>query len=174
MQRYYDWWGTKSIIYNGVDFLPLACYACWCTWEKISNSESLWLQKIRLPTTKFVLGLGSAFEWWLCYFSLLSVNSSVMLFTYSEYLATGLWLYVQLMFVISIDVVVYYLIRKGPLKAFKWYHFYVIELTISWDISKTKKNTIGSIWALIWEFGWYVYHLKALQKHFRMVLVSTL
>ena len=44
------------------------------------------------------------------------------------------------MFVMSIDVVVYYLIRKSSLMAFEWYHFYVIEVTISRDISKIKKT----------------------------------
>ena len=44
------------------------------------------------------------------------------------------------MFVISIDAVVYYLIRKGPLEAFKWCYSFVIEVTNSWDISKTKKT----------------------------------
>ena len=44
----------------------------------------------------------------------------------------------QLMFATSTDVVVYYLIRKSSLIAFKWYDFYTIEVTISLDISKIK------------------------------------
>ena len=42
----------------------------------------------------------------------------------------------------SMDVVVYYLILKSSLMAFKWSHCYVIEVTIGQDISKIKKNTL--------------------------------
>ena len=76
------------------------------------------------------------------------------------------------MFVMSIDVVVYYLIRKSSLMAFEWYHCYVIEVTISRDISKIKKPTIASLRALILEFECYVYHQKALRKRFKMVPLS--
>ena len=44
----------------------------------------------------------------------------------------------QFLFVLSLDVVVYYLIRKSSLMAFKWHHFYVTKVTIIQDISKTK------------------------------------
>ena len=81
-------------------------------------------------------------------------------------------LQVQLLFVMSMDVVVYYLIRKSSLIAFEWYHFYTIEVTISQDISKIKKCTIASLWALIGEFECYAYHQKALQKCFKMVPLS--
>ena len=72
----------------------------------------------------------------------------------------------------SIDGVVYYLIRKSSLMAFEWYHFYTIEVTISRDISKIKKHTIASLWALILEFECYVYHQKGLRKRFKMVPLS--
>ena len=64
------------------------------------------------------------------------------------------------MFVTSIDVVVYYLIRKSSLMAFKWYHFYTIEVTISRDISKIKKmhyclvtGTYLRVWVVYISFG---------------------
>ena len=65
----------------------------------------------------------------------------------------------------SIDVVVYYLIRKSSLMAFEWYHFYVIEVTISRDISKIKKPTIASLWALILKFGCCVFKMVPLSCH---------
>ena len=70
--------------------------------------------------------------------------STVTLLTYSQSLvserpARAQSLQAQLMFATSTDVVVYYLIRKSSLIAFEWYHFYVIEVTISRDISKIKK-----------------------------------
>ena len=67
-----------------------------------------------------VLGLGLGFVWYLCYFLLSCSYSTAMLFTYSESSVSerpvsAQSLQVQIMFVMSIDVVVYYLIRNSSL-----------------------------------------------------------
>ena len=76
------------------------------------------------------------------------------------------------MFVTSIDVVVYYLIRKSSLMAFEWYHFYVIEVTISRDISKIKKTHYCLIMGAYFRVWLLCISSESPSKRFKMVPLS--